>query len=145
MRWWVSLTHNFNPSITRAVLDDFVWHVLSIVLDGFIVESSTDQSLSGENGIFRIGDGLSFSSWTDQSFSFFGEGNNWGCGSDTFGVLNNFWSLTFHKGNTGVGGSEIDTNNSVTFFGWEGWRKSISEDSSHHFVDLERFIIMASN
>jgi hypothetical protein len=56
--------------------DYFVWHVLGIMLNGGIIESSSDQSLGGEDGVFRISDGLSLGSSTNKSFTFFGEGND---------------------------------------------------------------------
>jgi hypothetical protein len=60
---------------------------------------------------------LSLGGSTNESFTFFGEGNNgWG-GSDTFCVLDNLGCLTFHQSDTGVSGSQIDTDNGVTLLG----------------------------
>ncbi len=66
------------------------------MLDWFVGEGSTDQSLGGEDCIFGVGDGLSLGGGTDESFPFFGEGDDWGGGSGTLGVLDDFGGLSFH-------------------------------------------------
>lgn len=58
------------------MLDDFVWQVLSVVLDGLVIESSSDQSLGGEDGVFGVSDGLSLGGGSDKSLTFFGEGDD---------------------------------------------------------------------
>jgi hypothetical protein len=58
------------------VLDDFVWKVLSIVLNGLIIKSSTDQSLGGNDGVFGIGNSLSLGSRANKSFTFFSKGDD---------------------------------------------------------------------
>lgn len=67
--------------------------------------SVKDLPLSGEEGVFRVDDGLSLGGLTDQSLTILGEGNNGRGGSATFGVFNDSRSLSLHDGDTRVGGS----------------------------------------
>ena len=122
-----------DPGIAAGVSDYFVGHVLGVVLDGRIIESSSDQSLGGEDSVFRIGDGLSLGSGANKSFTFVGESNHGRSGSDTLRVLDDFGSTSLHDGDAGVSGSEIDTNDNSSFLGRESWDQSVFKNSSHHF------------
>lgn len=108
------------------------------MLDGLVIESSSDQSLGGEDSVFGVSDGLSFGGRSDKSLAFFGEGDDWGGSSDTFWVLDNFGGLAFHEGDTWVGGSEIDTDDGISFFGGEGFGEAVSEDGSHHVLLIKK-------
>jgi hypothetical protein len=47
-----------NPGIAVAGASDLVREMLQILLSGFIIESSTNESLGCENGVFRVGNSL---------------------------------------------------------------------------------------
>jgi NAD-specific glutamate dehydrogenase len=64
------------PSVSTGVFDDFIGHIFLVVLDGGFVKSTTDQSLSCEDSIFGVGDGLPLGSSADKFFSVFGDGDN---------------------------------------------------------------------
>jgi len=50
--------------------------VLGVILDGRIIESSSDQSLGSEDCIFGVGDGLPLGSGTNKSLTFVGESDD---------------------------------------------------------------------
>jgi NAD-specific glutamate dehydrogenase len=108
---------DLDPSVATWVLDDLIRHILSVVLDWWIIEFSTNESLGSKNSVFGVGNGLSLSCCSNNLFSFLGEGDNWWCGSDSFSILDDFGSASFHEGDTWVGGTEINTNDGSLAFG----------------------------
>ena len=48
---------DLTPGVAVLVLDDLVGHILEVLLGGGIVESATNQTLGGEEGVLRVGDG----------------------------------------------------------------------------------------
>lgn len=123
MRWRVVLSLDLDPSITAGVPDNFIGHLLDVVLDCGIIESSADQSLGGEDSVLGVGDGLPLGGSTDDSLTLISEGNDRRSGSGTFRVFNNFGGAAFHDSNTGVGGSEIYTDYGSGLLGGEGWQQ----------------------
>jgi hypothetical protein len=92
------------------MFNNFEGHVLSIILDSWIIKSSSYKSLCGEYSILRVSDGLSLCWGTNKFLTFFSESNNrWSC-SVTFSILDDFGSAAFHNGYTRVGSSKIDTD-----------------------------------
>jgi len=64
------------------VLDDLEWNFLDVALNFSVGELSSDETLGGEEGIFRVDDRLPLGSNTDQTFTFLGEGDDgWSCAS----------------------------------------------------------------
>jgi hypothetical protein len=59
------LALSLNPGISVCVLDDLVWHLLNISLDLCVGELASDETLSGEEGVFRVDNGLSFRGHTN--------------------------------------------------------------------------------
>jgi hypothetical protein len=106
----VSLALGLKPSVTVRVLDNLEGHLLDVVLDLGVLESSTNQTLGGEQGVLGVDNGLSLGGDTDKSLAVLGEGNDGGGGSVTLSVLNHLGGLTLHDGDGGVGGTEIDTD-----------------------------------
>lgn len=64
-----------------------------------------DLPLGGEEGVFRVDNGLSLGGLTDQSFAVLGERHNGRGRSTTFRVFNNSRGLSLHDGDTRVGGT----------------------------------------
>mmetsp|Transcript_14324 Transcript_14324/g.26830 ORF Transcript_14324/g.26830 Transcript_14324/m.26830 type:complete len:109 (-) Transcript_14324:181-507(-) len=91
-------------------LDDFVGHQSLNGFDFLVVETSSNQTFDGIQSIVGIGDGLSFGSHTDQSLVTVGKGYDGRGGTSTFRVFNNTSRSSFHNGNTGVGGTQINTD-----------------------------------
>jgi len=84
--------------------------VLDVVLSGLVFESAADQSLSSEESMFGILYGLTLSCVSDVAGSVFGEGDNRGGGSLTFGVLDDLGVVCFHHGDAGVRRAQIDSD-----------------------------------
>lgn len=85
--------------------------MFDVLLHVGVAELSADQSFGGEQGVFRVLNGLSFGWGADQFGSVVGEGDHgWG-GPLSFGVFQNFRGLSFHDSDATVGGSEVDTAN----------------------------------
>lgn len=99
----------FNPGVAVGVADDLVGHLLDVLLGGGVVEAAADEALDGVEGGGGVGDGLALGGMTDDLFLTL-EGNDGGSGAETFGVFKDAGLVTFHDGNAGVGGTEIDTD-----------------------------------
>ena len=83
---------------------------LHVLFDFFILKASANQSFSGIKSICGIGNCLSFSWHSNQSFALRGKCNNrWRC-SGTFGVLYHFGLFAFHDCHTGICCAQINTN-----------------------------------
>jgi hypothetical protein len=89
--------------------DDLVGHAL--VGLGEFGELAADEALGGENGVFRVGDGLAFGGLADEALAVFGESDHRGGGAGTFRVFQHDGLAAFHDGHAGVGGAEVDSEN----------------------------------
>ena len=98
-------------------LDKF-FNNLHVFFDFFICKASANQSFSGIKSICGIGNCLSFSWHSNQSFALGGKCNNrWRC-SGTFGVFYHFGLFAFHDCHTGICCAQINTNHgSLDTFG----------------------------
>jgi hypothetical protein len=82
---------------------------LDILLDDGIIELSSDESLSIEDGVDGVSGNLVLSGITDKTFVF-SETNVRGSGSVTLIVGDDFNSIVDPDTDAGVGGTEIDTD-----------------------------------
>jgi hypothetical protein len=69
------LSVGLDPSVAVCVLDDLVRDLLDIALDLRVCELATDETLCGEEGVFRVDDGLTLSGNADQTLAIFCESN----------------------------------------------------------------------
>lgn len=115
----VILALGLNPGVPTGVPHNFIRHVLGIILDGGLIETTTDQALGSEDRIFGIGDGLPLCGSTDQTLALAGEGHNRRSSSSTLGILNDLRHTSFHDGNTRVCGAEIDSDDGAGLLGGE--------------------------
>ena len=99
------------PGVAVGVGHDLVAQMLDVLLDVGVGELATDESLGGVEGVLRVGDGLPLGRGADESFTLLGECDHRGGRAHAFGVLNDLGSAALHQGDTGVGGSEIDSDN----------------------------------
>ncbi|CAY77649.1 EC1118_1A20_0815p [Saccharomyces cerevisiae EC1118] len=98
----LGFTLKFNLNLWLTVnIDQLEWEVLHITLHFWVVEVSTDQTLSVENGIRRIHSSLILSSITNQSFSVSESDKRWS-GSVTLVVGNNVHTIISKVSNTRV-------------------------------------------
>ena len=110
VRGRVRLATAFNPGITVVSTDDRVRDGSLILLGLLRVKTTTDQPLGGKEGTFRVGGSLTLGGDTNQPLTLLGESNNGRGGTGTLGVLDNTGASGFQSGNTGVSGSQINTN-----------------------------------
>jgi len=54
----IELTSSLDPGITIRRSDDFVRKCLEILLSSRVIKSTTDETLGGEDCVFRVGDCL---------------------------------------------------------------------------------------
>ncbi|KAH3670626.1 hypothetical protein OGAPHI_001141 [Ogataea philodendri] len=106
-----------------VVVDDLEWPRLDVLLHRLVGESSTDQSLSVEHSVLWVQSGLVLSSVTNQSL-FWSESDEGWSNSVTLLVSNDLNSGVICS-NTGVSGTEIDTNSTL-------------ENTVSHYVYLYR-------
>ncbi|KZV13465.1 hypothetical protein WN66_00079 [Saccharomyces cerevisiae] len=98
----LGFTLKFNLNLWLTVnIDQLEWEVLHVSLHFWVVEVSTDQTLSVENGIRRIHSSLILSSITNQSFSVSESDKRWS-GSVTLIVGNNVHTIISKVSNTRV-------------------------------------------
>ncbi|EDZ70768.1 hypothetical protein AWRI1631_120310 [Saccharomyces cerevisiae AWRI1631] len=99
----LGFTLKFNLNLWLTVnIDQLEWEVLHITLHFWVVEVSTDQTLSVENSVSWVHSSLVLSSVTNQSFSISETNERWS-GSVTLVVGNNVNTIIRKVSNTGVG------------------------------------------
>merc|ERR1719284_2252740 len=98
--------HDWLVIVTSLNLE---WPELDILLDDWVGKLPTDESLDIEDGVGGVSGSLVLGSLTDLPL-LFGETDIGGSGSVTLLVLNDDDFLALHDGDTGVGGTEIDTD-----------------------------------
>ena len=104
------LAAGFNPGVTVVGLDDFVRHHLDVFLYDIVFKTATDQALDRIQGVVGVGYRLTLGTLTHQHLTVFGIGNDGRRGTRAFGVFDDFDLVTIADGNTGVGGTEVNTN-----------------------------------
>ena len=108
--WRVLLAHRLDPGIAVGTANDLVRQILLVLLGGRIVVTTTNQTLRREQSVLGIGHGLTLSGNSNQSLTVGGERHDGGGCSDALRVFNDFRTRTFHNRNTGVRGTQIDTD-----------------------------------
>lgn len=66
---------SLNPGVTVGMLHDLEGNLLDVLLNLGIGEFSPDQTLRGEERVFRVDDSLTLSGDTDKTLAVLGEGN----------------------------------------------------------------------
>jgi hypothetical protein len=98
-----------NDRLSFGSFLNFEGPVFHIRLDNGIIEFPADESLGIKNGVMWIFSGLIFGRITDESLSF-GEGDIRWSGSVTLIIGDDLNSVILPDSNTGVSGSEIDSD-----------------------------------
>ena len=129
-----------NPGVAVGVADDLEGHGLDVLLGGGVVEAAADEALDGVEGGGGVGDGLALGGVADELF-FTLEGDDGGGGAEAFGVFDDTGLVTFHDGNAGVGGTEINTDDITLDLTagagadeGNGGDGSARRETAHHFV-----------
>ena len=98
---------HLDVSVAVGGFDHCVGYAVEFILH--FIELASHEAFDRENGVLWVGDGLSFCSLADEAFAIFGEGDDGGCGTRAFAVLEDDGFAAFHDGHAGVGGAEIDS------------------------------------
>ncbi len=98
---------HLNVGVAVGGFDHCVGYAVEFVLH--FIELAPHEAFDRENGVLWVGDGLPLRSLADESFAIFGEGDDGGCGTRAFAVLEDNGFAAFHDGHAGVGGAEIDS------------------------------------
>jgi hypothetical protein len=104
------LVAHADPGVAVVGLDDLVRHQADVLLDFFFVELAADQALDGEQGVFRVGDGLAFGRRADEDLAVFLVGDDRRRGTSAFGIFDDLRLTAFHDRHAGVGGAQVDTD-----------------------------------
>ena len=81
----------------------------AVLLAAALVVLAAHETLHGEDGVLRVGDGLALGGLADKALAALAEGNDrWGR-AGAFGVFQNDRLAAFHHGHAGVGRSQIDS------------------------------------
>ena len=80
--------------IAIVSLHHFIGKLLVILTE--LGKLAANQTFGGENGIFRVGYSLPFSSLADESLTTLGECNNGWSSACAFGVLKHLWLSSLH-------------------------------------------------
>ncbi|BAK10089.1 putative glutamate dehydrogenase [Pantoea ananatis AJ13355] len=105
------LAFHFQPCVAVIGTHNFVWHDFDITLHFFVLEATADQALNRKQGILRVGDGLTFSRLSDQSFPILGVSDDRRRGAIAFRVFEYARFGAVHDRNTRVGCTQVNTNN----------------------------------
>ena len=116
LRWCHLLTLYLNPGIAVIGTRNAVRHDLQVTLYFVIFEATTDQTLDGKQGIFGVGDSLTLGGLTNQNFTIIGIGDDGRGGTIAFGVLDNTRMVTIQNGYTGVGRTQVNTDDLTHFY-----------------------------
>ncbi len=104
------LAVGLDPGIAVVRLDDLVRHHLDVALHDVVFETTADQALDREQRIARIRDRLALRRLPDEDLVVLRKGNDRRCRAIAFRVLDDLGLVTFHHGNAGVGGTQVDTD-----------------------------------
>ena len=98
------------PGIAVIGLDDLVRHHLDVFLHNIVSKTTANQALHRKQGVGRVGNSLTLGGLTNQHFVVVGIGDDGRRGTRAFAVFQNLDLVTFHHGNTGVGGTQVNTD-----------------------------------
>jgi hypothetical protein len=107
------LARHLNPGIAIGSSYHFVWQVFDVLLHGGVIEATTNETLRCEDGVLRVGDGLTLGWCADQSLSILCESHNGRSGADTFGVFEDLGGGALHDGDARVGGAQVDADDDI--------------------------------
>src|SRR5262249_26843466 len=106
----VLLPPNLDPGVAVVRPDDLVGGDLHRLLHLGVVKATADEALDGENRVFRVGDRLTAGDLPGQPLATVREGDHGGGDAAPFCVRDDYRVATFHDGDTGIGGPEIDSD-----------------------------------
>ena len=109
LRRAVLVAPDLDPGVAVAAVHDAVGDQLAVLLDLGIGHAAADQALDGEDGVFRVGDGLALGRLADEPLAL-GEGDDGRRGARALCVLDDAGLAAVHDGDAAVGGPEVDAD-----------------------------------
>ena len=79
-----------------------------VLLDFRGVEFPADEAFDAEDGVFGVGDGLSFGNLPHQPLPLVGDRYDRRCGPAALLIVDNLGLAALHNGNTRIGRTQID-------------------------------------
>ena len=110
------LVAHADPRIAVVGFGDRVRHQRDVFLDFLFVELAADQALDGEQGVFRVGDGLALGRRANQDLAIFLVSDDRRRRARAFCVFDDLRLAIFHDRNARVGGAQVDTDDSAHDF-----------------------------
>ena len=92
-----------------TLLDNLEGHHLHLVVH--FVEAAAHKALDGEDGVLRVGDGLTLGHLADEALSALGEADDGGGGTRALFVGNHFGFAAFKDGYARVGRAKVNSDN----------------------------------
>ncbi len=99
-----------DPGVAIIALDDLVGNETLVLLDELVVVAAADEALDGEQGVFRVGDGLALCRLAGQALAIIIEGDDRRGRARAFRIFNDLRVLAVHDGYAGIGRPEVDTD-----------------------------------
>ena len=113
LRRRIFLAFNFYPSIAIVTRNNFKRTMFLKFFNFSRIITATNQSFNGKQGIFWIGNSLTFCRIADQTFRICESNHRRRC-ARAFGVFQNFSFFTIHNGKARVCCTEVNTYNFIT-------------------------------
>ena len=107
----IFLAIDFHPGIAILCVGDLIGDQFGKLLGRGIIVPAPDQSLDGEQGLFRVGEGLALGGLADKPLVTVGKGDHRGGRARAFGVFDHTGVLAIHDGDAGIRSSKVNTNN----------------------------------
>ena len=104
----VLLAPDLNLDEFFLTADDLVGDELFFTTDFGV--AAAHEAFDGEDGVGGVGDLLVFGGGADEAFALIGEADDGGGNAGALGVDEDFGGGTFHDGDDGVGGAEVDAD-----------------------------------
>ena len=102
---------HLDPGVAVLGLDDLVGDHADVFLHHIVLELAADQALDREQGVVRVGHRLALGALAHQDLAVLGIGDDGGGRAIALGVFNHFRLGAVHDRDTGVGRTQVDTDN----------------------------------
>ena len=112
LRRRIFLSLDFYPGVAVVAGNDFKRNQFLVLFDFRRIVTAADQTLDGKQGVFRVGNGLTFCRRADQAFVV-GKGNDRRRGAGTLAVFQHLGFSAFHNRKAGVCRTKVNTYNFI--------------------------------
>ena len=110
LAWREFLAINLDPGIAILGVGDFIGDQFGKLVGRGIIMPAPDQTFDGEQGLFRVGDGLALCGLAYKAFLAIGEGDHRRRCAGTFSIFDDARIPAVHDGHAGICCSKVNTN-----------------------------------